>query len=645
MHGFRAYSHLVTIEFYALQEAIELIKHIQIIIILAICLLILTISANAATYYVDSTGSDLNDGSSGSPFATIQKGVDAASAGDTVYVRGGTYYELVNVNTSGLAGQPITVEGELGPDDERLAIVDGGTSVSGWVSAPEVASGVYKTTSIGFEPGSMVVEENGVVKDIPRSNKSNGLDYLANAADATEVTHYLKVEVYFWDGIEALYFYKNGTTYIRFRNGDNPNNKTIRASNKTSSGSCFMLSNKSYVTIKNFAIRAAWRGIVLKNSSTHHVIIENNKIYATGREKIYIESGTSDIDIKNNVLYGSGAWDLGSYKPGAWADGTIGSAPFDSAVKEHIYYTYKAYLSPSGSANYEDSGINLNDAGTSNIKIYGNKIYETLSGISLYGNSQADIYNNIIYKMSSVGTYFSENTSASIYNNLIYDTNINIRFGKCEDYSNNRAYFIYNNKFYNPKNIGDHTFFHYSAPNGLPSEWSNFYFYHNSFAGGYRVFAPSGYVDEHGGLKDTRFINNIFSSVYAYGNGGSTFYDDATMIEVFDYNWVGGSYSYYNRTPAWAPPNNIYEHNQFVWDNSSLPDFILPANSLARESGIDLSVNFTINGRTYPPLPGMKPGYYVGDKPDRGIFDADQIPPDQSPRIQPQNLRFASQMP
>ena len=49
-------------------------------------------AAQAAEYYVSPTGSDANPGSESSPFATLQKGNDAAAAGDTVWLRGGTYY-------------------------------------------------------------------------------------------------------------------------------------------------------------------------------------------------------------------------------------------------------------------------------------------------------------------------------------------------------------------------------------------------------------------------------------------------------------------------------------------------------------------------------------------------------------------------
>jgi MYXO-CTERM domain-containing protein len=45
----------------------------------------------ATDYYVSPTGSDTNAGTIDAPFATIQKGADTAVAGDTVWLRGGTY--------------------------------------------------------------------------------------------------------------------------------------------------------------------------------------------------------------------------------------------------------------------------------------------------------------------------------------------------------------------------------------------------------------------------------------------------------------------------------------------------------------------------------------------------------------------------
>ncbi len=81
------------------------------------------ISIGAGTsFYVATTGNDGGDGSFGSPWRTIQHAADTAVAGDTVYVMGGTYNEVVTFANSGSAtGGYITFESYPG----QTAIVDG----------------------------------------------------------------------------------------------------------------------------------------------------------------------------------------------------------------------------------------------------------------------------------------------------------------------------------------------------------------------------------------------------------------------------------------------------------------------------------------------------------------------------------------
>jgi len=79
-------------------------------------------SAFAADWYVATTGDDLGVGSIEKPFATIQRAQESATAGDTVFIRGGTYrmtqaqlarrrglYVRVTIlDKSGSPGKPIT---------------------------------------------------------------------------------------------------------------------------------------------------------------------------------------------------------------------------------------------------------------------------------------------------------------------------------------------------------------------------------------------------------------------------------------------------------------------------------------------------------------------------------------------------------
>jgi chitodextrinase len=81
----------------------------------AICFFVLLTAvgigtAGAASYYVSSAGSDSSNGSINAPFATIQHAANIVNPGDTVYVRGGTYYQRVSLTRSGSSAGYITFQ-------------------------------------------------------------------------------------------------------------------------------------------------------------------------------------------------------------------------------------------------------------------------------------------------------------------------------------------------------------------------------------------------------------------------------------------------------------------------------------------------------------------------------------------------------
>jgi hypothetical protein len=84
------------------------------------CAIILCVSnAPAATYYISTTGSDSNTGSSDLPFATIAKAAALVAPGDTIWIRGGIYTLIttVKISHSGTAALPIVMR--VFPGDAR----------------------------------------------------------------------------------------------------------------------------------------------------------------------------------------------------------------------------------------------------------------------------------------------------------------------------------------------------------------------------------------------------------------------------------------------------------------------------------------------------------------------------------------------
>lgn len=82
------------------------------IIILILLLFTLIGTASAADFYVATNGNDGNAGTSSNPFKTIEHGAELLKAGDTLYIKSGTYNgEDVQLRNSGTSSNPINIIG------------------------------------------------------------------------------------------------------------------------------------------------------------------------------------------------------------------------------------------------------------------------------------------------------------------------------------------------------------------------------------------------------------------------------------------------------------------------------------------------------------------------------------------------------
>jgi parallel beta-helix repeat protein len=82
------------------------------------------VTKTGAAYYVSTSGNNANPGTLTQPWKTVQYAVDHASAGATIYLRGGTYPENVRITKSGKDGAPVILSGYPG----ETATIDGGAS-------------------------------------------------------------------------------------------------------------------------------------------------------------------------------------------------------------------------------------------------------------------------------------------------------------------------------------------------------------------------------------------------------------------------------------------------------------------------------------------------------------------------------------
>lgn len=109
--------------------------------------------------YISVTGSDTTgDGSAANPFRTVQKGIDVASSGDTVFVQPGVYQERINlksgVTVQGTSADNTIIDGQQGGVVVKAVNVNGSTlngfTIQGGRSGNE-GGGIYVANSTNVQ--------------------------------------------------------------------------------------------------------------------------------------------------------------------------------------------------------------------------------------------------------------------------------------------------------------------------------------------------------------------------------------------------------------------------------------------------------------------------------------------------------------
>lgn len=610
-------------------SAVFLLRHSIIIIMLAAMGL-----AHAATYYVAITGSDSNNGSSASPFKTIQKAADTVQPGDQVIVKSGIHYGGVTMKTSGLPGKPIVFQSEQGGAQSQWnTVIDASIpNALTWQAAPEVGAGVYKTTSVNSQPTCVTLDGDKNIFIIHSSCvawPAGGWDWMSSAPDAERQTWYVGgfptgVPMKFWDAAVAMAAFKDGINYIRFGNLDDPNKKNIRYSSTFAA----ITIDKSFIVVKGFKIRGSHTGIYMKGASCNNNIVEDNFVVCS-KQQIYLLQGPAKNVIRNNKMTFN---KLGTYSMGAW-NGY--STDYLYRVRDVLYQFGKQDVCADNRSD-QMTGVQLQNTGDSN-DVSGNEIFEL--GIAVYISNSPNVLvrGNMVRNTVSSSIVVDHAANVQIFDNKIQDTHQQIRIFSIEQPNLFKGLYIYRNCFWNPRDLECSIYINGYTIGSRPQDFVELYFYHNSFSGSSGSIVGGTFVDSSSGkmyaLNKTLFVNNIFSSPIAMDDyaPGDEYYNDPSMMGGFDYNWIGDGGWGGQPVPAWNGIHDVIMPGRPMWDDqTAAPDFHLSGamGASAIDKGIDVSKSFTIAGKTYPALPGMKPGYFAGNAPDMGAveFGAPQIP-------------------
>ncbi len=372
------------------------------------------------SFYVATTGNDSNLGTIDSPWKTISHAASSGSgvhAGDTVFVRGGSYKESVTIALSGSASGPIVFQSYPG----EAAIVDGTgltppTDQHGLfniesrsyvtISGFEIRN--YQTSSSSAVPAGIWVTGSGShiqllknkVHDIKTSSEANGnafgiAIYGSEAPASLDSITIDGNEVYNLrtGGSESVNVDGNVTNFVIANNIIHDNdNIAIDAI-----GFEGVSSNSAYDYARNGVIS----GNTIYNISGSTNPGEGNDYDANG---IYVDGG-SQILIENNLIHHV---DIGIEV----ASENRGRVSSFVTVRNNVIYS-------SNTVGISIGGYASNTGGTDNCVIVNNTLYNNDTKQTGSGEFQVQYYstnnvfkNNIVYA-SSQGLFINNYTNSS----------------------------------------------------------------------------------------------------------------------------------------------------------------------------------------------------------------------------------------
>ncbi|HET9590037.1 MAG TPA: right-handed parallel beta-helix repeat-containing protein [Anaerolineales bacterium] len=379
-------------------------------------------------YYVSPDGSDQNRGTLNEPWRTLEHALGQLSPGDTLYLRGGTYYEHgIVVRAKGTASAPIVIRSYPG---ER-AFIDGG--VPYFTSAPnsewELVDGdihLYRSRRTFLE-GFDFVRAWLLDEDVQL------VEY--ESAANLESTNYgpLNGLAPFYMG-PGLQLRRDGHIYIRlvYNPNDltdasrnpiastptdvNPNNNSIAVFFATYS---LLLDGASYIHFKDVSFSSAQYIMDVRNGS-HHITLSGCRLNY-GTYGLVIRENARDWEI-HDCEFNNGVPDYIYWTDVKNRDGDVIEAypEFQSAAMNgpmphfNIHHnlfrnTFDGLMVEEGTTNtritenafiyIRDDAINLS-RGISNVEVAHNILWHVMSGISNLGSDKAPghvyIHHNII---------------------------------------------------------------------------------------------------------------------------------------------------------------------------------------------------------------------------------------------------------
>ncbi|CAM4457454.1 MAG: right-handed parallel beta-helix repeat-containing protein [Paenibacillus macerans] len=434
-------------------------------------------SAAGTEFYVATSGSDSNAGTSNAPWKTLQHAADVAPAGSTVYVRGGVYNQKLKITRSGSASQGPIVFTNYG---NETPVIDGtGLSVNGSEGLIELEDVNYVTVQ-GFEVRGFTTASKNAVPIGIYVHGAGGFINLSN-----NKVHDIK-NTATPSGSGRLGRDAHGIAVYGTKAPDSIHDLTISG-------------NELYNLVLGSSEALVLNGNVDGFAVTGNLVHDNDNIgidligfegtapktaYDQARNGLVKGNRVYNNSVKNNPSYGKDDNSAG----GIYVDGGK-----DSIIEQNYSYSNDIGLEIAS----EHAGKS-----TSNITVRSNVIYNNrLTGIAMGGYDEergstvnCKIVNNTVYKNDTLNGYNGQLLVQYDTQNNVIKNNIFV--------ANSTDVLIYNEYTKNTGNVVDYNL--YFAPGGSSeATWT----WKNKEYTGFSSYQKGTGNDAHSLFADPKFVN------------------------------------------------------------------------------------------------------------------------------------------
>lgn len=441
--------------------------------------------AEGHVYYVANSGSDSAAGTVDAPWRTIGRAARSVMPGDTVYVRGGTYGETIDINTSGsVAAGPIVFASYPG---EKAAVSGAGLTVPAgamrglwnlnnvsYVTVQGFDIGYYSTSSTTATPVGIYVNGGGTQVKV----LDNRVHDIANRIESCPNGNAFGIEVYANDAANSInQLTISGNEVDHLRTGCSESlSLTGNVEQWTISGNVVHDNDNIGIAALGFetmsgrnggTFQSQARDGVISGNSVYNTSSQGNSAYPAGdfsADGIYVEGGTRIVIERNLVNKADLGIELACETKGKFTSDVI-------ARNNLVMYSNVTGISLGGAAS--------GNGGTQNATVVNNTLFRNDTQATGSGEFQIQFHVS--------GTVFE--------NNLLYATTDGLLVNFWPGTTNNTGYA-------NPGTIDHNLYFADGGAGNANWVWL-----------GRTYTSISNYRTASGADKLTRLVNPQFASL------------------------------------------------------------------------------------------------------------------------------------